>query len=282
MSQFNLCAIVVNWNCLDDVIECASRLNPTPVIVVDNASSNRKEVVSSISALGCTLVLSDENRGYGGGMNLGMARAREMGFSHALLINPDTVPGKGFVAAMSERVGDSAVLGVRQHHLLSDGTDAGPYYSAARMSGARPIPVQLDRGTIEVDVVTGAAMLVDLDAVSSAGFMDERFFHYKEEFDLVYRLKREGYIVRYTADVILPHRLGASLSQASPTAEYYRARNEILFIRRRFSLFHLLGVPGFWIDCARRARPSALHRKAVLTGVQDGLADRDGKHVPFV
>ena len=63
------------------------------IIVVDNYSTPaaREELVALASSRGWEAVLPETNTGFGGGMNLGVARARELGADLLVLLNPDAV-----------------------------------------------------------------------------------------------------------------------------------------------------------------------------------------------
>ncbi|WP_010613865.1 glycosyltransferase family 2 protein, partial [Actinomyces oris] len=63
------------------------------IIVVDNYSTPaaREELVALASSRGWEAVLPETNTGFGGGMNLGAARARELGADLLVLLNPDAV-----------------------------------------------------------------------------------------------------------------------------------------------------------------------------------------------
>jgi len=63
------------------------------ITVVDHYSppAAREELVALASSRGWEAVLPETNTGFGGGMNLGVARARELGADLLVLLNPDAV-----------------------------------------------------------------------------------------------------------------------------------------------------------------------------------------------
>lgn len=269
--------VIVNWNCLGDVIRCVQSLRDVPVIVVDNASDDQQEASRAVTAQGAQFIANERNLGFGGGMNVGMKYARDHGFTHALMLNPDTYPDANMVRVLLEELGDAAVIGVEQHYRSPDGHDLGAYPSAALMRGPRPIVLTIPpESTQTADIVTGAAILVELGWAERVGFIDTDYFHYKEEFDFVFRIGRLGGQVLYTSRVVLMHRAGGSLPTTSPRAEYYRARNEVLFVRKAFGLASLLRIPGFWLDCFRRGKQSPAHRVAIRDGLLAGLRRERG------
>ena len=75
------------------------------IIVVDNYSTPaaREELVALASSRGWEAVLPETNTGFGGGMNLGVARARELGADLLVLLNPDAVIARADLIRLAAR-----------------------------------------------------------------------------------------------------------------------------------------------------------------------------------
>ena len=75
------------------------------IIVVDNYSTPaaREELVALASSRGWEAVLPETNTGFGGGMNLGAARARELGADLLVLLNPDAVIARADLIRLAAR-----------------------------------------------------------------------------------------------------------------------------------------------------------------------------------
>lgn len=79
----------------------------------------------------------------------------------------------------------------------------------------------LDRA-LEVEAVSGAAMLIRGSAYDRVGGFDEEFRLYFEETDLCVRLRRAGYGILFCPDAAAVHAHGASTSQTTMRqVEYY-------------------------------------------------------------
>lgn len=276
-----LAVILVNWNTHDDVASCGQALESrVHVVVVDNASDDQ-ERTRALARLHphWTVVLRTENGGYAAGMNDGMRSALSRGFTHALLLNPDTYPTESLVDALWLRRDKGSVIGCRQLEVRPDGEEA-EYTTWACLRNAKPIWPESKRLLPEksVDIVSGAAMLVDLRDAASVGYMDERYFHYKEEFDFCFRLRRAGFNIHHTSAASLRHRRGGSLAISSPTAHYYDLRNELLFLRWNFPLYELLRMPGLLKRALLGlvARPAGL-RRATRAAIFDASLARTGR-----
>ena len=273
--------IVVNWNCADDTVSCLSALTSRwDTLVVDNGSEMPGETRKIRTFLPQThLIELDLNRGYGGGMNEGMRWALGNGYSHALLLNPDTVPTRELVQRMDELSRDFKLVGVRQAHFLDARSAPIEYASAAMLTRAKPkpAPIPSNAASTEVDIVTGAAILVDLQAAKDVDFFDEDYFHYKEEFDLAYKMHETVGRAIMATDQILLHRRGGSLPINSAHAVYYHFRNEMLFLRKHFSPWEWLRMPGLFRNGIREfLGGTAGVKRAVVYGFADGLMGRKG------
>ena len=75
------------------------------IVVVDNYSTPaaREELVALASSRGWEAVLPETNTGFGGGMNLGAARARELGADLLVLLNPDAVIARADLIRLAAR-----------------------------------------------------------------------------------------------------------------------------------------------------------------------------------
>jgi GT2 family glycosyltransferase len=86
-------AVVVSYNARDDTLDSIRSLcsleRLSGIIVVDNASADGTDVAVEKEFPGVELVRSPVNRGYGGGNNLGFARALALGADSVLVVNSD-------------------------------------------------------------------------------------------------------------------------------------------------------------------------------------------------
>ena len=128
-------------------------------------------------------------------------------------------------------------------------------------------------GVHDVDVVSGAALLVDLRVAEQVGYMDESYFHYKEEVDFCVRVRLTGERVRFCCAYALRHERGGSLSHRSPMAHYYATRNELLFVRRFYGWLELLRMPRLVASLLLAFVPvrGGAHARSVRLGVWHAL-----------
>ncbi len=95
----------------------------------------------------------------------------------------------------------------------------------------------LDKDEIhEVDVLSGAFMLMPRAVLEEIGYWDEAFFMYGEDIDLSYRIKKAGYKNYYYSETTIIHYKGESTKKGS--LNYVRTFYEAMII---FSQKHFQG-----------------------------------------
>lgn len=194
------------------------------VILVDNGST--EPIVKNVRKQfpWVTVVPLDENRGFSGGNNVGLAQATA---PIVMLLNTDVewLPGSD-LATFLQRFDDEPELGVLSPRVnLADGTldhachrgFPTPWNSLWYFSGlARRFPQvpllagyqqswkDLDQAH-EIDACTGAAMFVRRTAIEQVGVLDESFFMYGEDIDWCYRFKEADWKVVYDPSLVIRH-----------------------------------------------------------------------------
>lgn len=212
---------------------------PLEIIVVDNGSAQDETLPLRETFPEVRFIRSDENRGFAGGNNLGIAAATG---DCVLLLNNDT------------EVADDTL------HLLVDALDADPELGAVcpkirffdpprHIQFAGYIPLtritlrnaltgfgEPDDGRFDTPHDTpyahGAAMMVRRKAIEKAGLMPEEYFLYYEELDWSLRIREAGYRIGYCPGCTVFHKESATTGQASPLRTYYLTRNRLHFARR--------------------------------------------------
>lgn len=239
--------VILNWNGLDDTRECLNSLRSVSypnnrVVVVDNASQ-QDEAAAIESEFGdfVHVLRSETNRGFAGGVNVGIRYALKRGADYVLLLNNDTVVHPGFLSALveaAEALRDVAAVcpKVYFHHrpdvIYSTGGRVSLWKGVARQIGRG----QIDRGQFdEIDVrdyADGVCMLVPRRALERVGLFDEEYFLYWEETDWCVRARREGLVSYYVPPARIWHKAERSRSPDARFHYLYR-RNALLFVRKR-------------------------------------------------
>jgi GT2 family glycosyltransferase len=95
----------------------------------------------------------------------------------------------------------------------------------------------------EIDVMSGAFMLIRKTVLDKIGFLDETFFMYGEDIDLSYRIKKAGYKNYYFPDTQIIHYKGESTKRSS--------LNYVVIFYKAMAIFsnkHFSGSNAFWFN----------------------------------
>jgi GT2 family glycosyltransferase len=218
--------VVVTWNAAEHVERCLGSVRGYETIVVDNGSSDGT-VALVRDRFPDAVVIEQANKGMGGGNNAGLRAASSR---YVLLLNSDAwVVGDAVdrLAAFADAHPRAAVVGPRllnpdgslQRSVRGDPTvwRLATEYLFLRKLGPRTRALNAFYGAgfehdqpREVESLFGAALLVRGEATEEVGLFDESFFMFSEETDWLYRFRRAGWQVWFTADAEVVHLGGAS------------------------------------------------------------------------
>lgn len=254
-----LSIIIVNYNvkyfleqCLYSVQKACTGIKGE-IFVVDNHSTDGSREYLSSKFPEVIFKWNRSNEGFGKASNSVLKEAKG---DYVLFLNPDTiVPEDCFEKCLSffEKNKNCGSLGVR----MLDGNGRflkeskrgfpAPLISFFKMAGlatlfpsskifARYYEGHLSKNkNNEVDVLSGAFMMLSKKAISLTGGFDENFFMYGEDVDLSFRIKKAGMSNYYFADTCILHFKGESTQKISSDyiKHFYGAMN--LFVEKHYS-----------------------------------------------
>lgn len=256
----DISVIIVNYNvkyfleqCLHSVARSSHHLQ-VEVFVVDNYSADGSVQMVSEKFPGVKLIANKENAGFAAANN---QAARLATGKYILLLNPDTVIQEdtltrcfGFMEANPL----AGCLGVRmidgKGRFLPESKRSLPtpwiaFYKIFGLSALFPrsrVFGQYHLGYLaadavhEVDVISGAFMMLRREALDKTGLLDERFFMYGEDIDLSYRMQLAGYSNFYFPLTTIIHYKGESTRKGSINYVIVFYNAMILFARKHFSV----------------------------------------------
>jgi GT2 family glycosyltransferase len=243
MTRPVISVIIVAWNSQDALSECIGSLRdsaeagatPLEFVVIDNGSSDAS--VERARELGAAVVISNPvNAGYGVAAAQGLARAAA---PWALLVNPDVVVDRSFVAALAaaaESAPEDVATLVPDVRFASDraivngrGVEVDDAGIPAEVEAGR-YATQVD-GLREVFGGSSGACLLRVDAVRQVGGVELLFFAYLEDVDLAWQLRRAGYRALLVPSALAFHEGSASFGADSPLKAFLVARNRRLLFR---------------------------------------------------
>ncbi|MGY1779067.1 glycosyltransferase [Geodermatophilus sp. SYSU D01036] len=256
-----------------------------PVVVVDNLSTGeeRRAVTALAREEGWELVALPDNRGFGAGVNAGVAAARRLGCVTFLLLNPDAVVERTVVDELAARsVADPMAL-LSPVITRSDGS---VWFAGSRLrlrdgrTGRRITDPAAPDGVR--DWLTGACLVVHAELFDLLGGFDDGYFLYWEDVDLSYRALRAGARLVVCEDLVAVHDEGGTQvrhGEAMSEGYYYwNCRNRLAFaarhLGRRAVLRWLVTAPAAgWEVVLRGGRRQLLRSpRPLLAAARGSLA----------
>ena len=277
-----LAILIINYRTVAATRACLAALVPVMppgarIYLLDNGSgaAEAAELTACANAYADKVYFdsSAANLGFAAGMNRLLARAlSDPANEQVLLLNSDTRPTSGFVAAMQARIDMDARVEMIAAKLLNtengtvDSLGIALYRSTLASNRKREDEVLL--GPTGGCALFSRRLLDDLHA-SHGEWFDESFFCYAEDTDLVLRARWLGYRAAFAADATVHH--AGSLSSGGPDNDfvlYHGIRNSLWWLAKDApSAWLLRSLPwfillhgGIWLRHLRRGRGRVLWR----------------------
>lgn len=271
--QLDITVIIVNYNveyfleqCLNSTFKALEKVNGEVYVVDNNSIDGSVEMVKE-KFPEAFLIDNKENLGFSKANNQAMRLAKG---EFVLLLNPDTVVEEDTfskcITFMRENP-EAGGLGVR----MIDGkgkflpeskrglpTPAVAFYKIFGISRLFPKSKRFGQyhlgylnefETNEIEILSGAFMLMSNKALNKVGLLDEDFFMYGEDIDLSYRIKLGGFKNYYFPDTQIIHYKGESTKKSSINYVFVFYRAMVIFAKKHFSQKNAK-LFSFLINCA--------------------------------
>lgn len=253
-----LSVVIVNYNvkfyleqCLESVRRASEGLQ-VEVFVVDNLSTDGSVEYLRERFPEVTFIENKENVGFARANNQAIRQSKG---EYVLLLNPDTIVGEDTLNQCVEFMDAHREAGAVGAYMLHvDGTFAPesrrglptPFVAFCKMTGltalfpksrlfGRYYMRYLDKNEVnEIEVISGAYMMLRRETLDKVGSLDEDFFMYGEDIDLSYRVLKGGY-KNYFLPVRMLHYKGESTVKNSYRYVYTFYEAMRLFFRKHYS-----------------------------------------------
>lgn len=237
--------IVLSYNKFSETTgRCLDSLADDPdfpgwnVVVVDNASDQNTRTLLAAAAqkYPCVrLILSEANRGFAGGMNLGMRQARGDVF---ILLNSDTMVPPGTIARIADAIRSRPEIGLLGPVSNAAGNEQGIFTRSKRAQDALAEGIEFANAAHGHPLV--AAYRLDFccvalrrDAYETVGELDESFGRgYYEDFDYSLRVRNAGFDLAILEDAFIYHQGSASFKELGKETRSLIARNKALLLEK--------------------------------------------------
>ena len=181
------------------------------------------------------------NRGFTGGVNLGIQYALGHGGEYVFLLNNDATIEPSAISELIQVAQSDPHIGIVGAKLLQ--LDAPGRLESAGLS------VDLQRGriyqigfgepddgqydaTMDTTAVSGGAMLLSRAVLERLSGFDDRYFRYLEDVDVCLRARQAGFRVVFASRARVHHKgKGMAGGHTSPLILYYSVRNHLMLMR---------------------------------------------------
>lgn len=234
-----------------------------------------------------TLLEASENKGFSSGNNIGIKYAlAKKDADFFWILNNDTVVLPNSLALLVKRYQqdqDIGILGAKVKYYFepemlqcAGGATYNKWLAHSKQVGNQELDKgQYDRADIELDLIIGACMLVDINFITKVGLLSEEYFLYYEEQDWAERSKQNGLALGYEPNAVIYHKEGQSIGASqldlrgiSKLSDFYYARNKIILTKKYFSFLCQITVYlSFLIIAINRIRRGQSDRIAMLIGI---------------
>jgi N-acetylglucosaminyl-diphospho-decaprenol L-rhamnosyltransferase len=253
--------VVASYNVWPHLERCLSAVvdGPNEVIVVDSASTDGTQERVRQQFPQVRLIELEQNPGYGGALNTGIAAAAG---DYFLVMNADAWPVGDAVPRLLEFAENRPEVGIAGPRLLNpDGTlqpsvrgfptrwRLATEYLFLRWFAPRSRLLNSFYGAgfdhqtpREAEFLTGAVLLLRRAAIDEVGTFDTAFFMFSEEVDLCYRMHEAAWRVEFTPDAEFVHVGGASTSLDWPPMYREQIRGHLRFFAKHRGLEYSEGA----------------------------------------
>lgn len=253
MSQPYVIIIILNWNGINDTLECMDSLTKISysnyeIIVVDNGSTDGSiEQLNKIYPY-LKIIENGRNLGFAEGNNVGIKKALEYEPDLIMLLNNDTVVTSNFLNELVMVFESDNKIGIvgpkicyydEPSKIWSVGGKINLFLGSITNIGAHENEEKYS-GINKADYVTGCALLIKTEVITKIGLMDTNYFLYFEETDWNVKAKRAGYLTVIDCNTSILHKDGASVKKVKDINYYYFARNTLLFVKNNGRWYNLI------------------------------------------
>ncbi len=238
--------------CLNSVKKALEKVSGEVFIVDNNSIDGSVEMVRR-KFPEYNLIANKDNKGFSRANNQAIHLSNS---EYVLLLNPDTVVEEDtFVKVVDfmDSHPDAGGLGVRmldgKGKFLPESKRGLPtpevaFYkifgiskllSKSKKFGRYHLGYLSEFETNEIEILSGAFMLMRAEALEKVGLLDEAFFMYGEDIDLSYRIIKGGYKNYYFPETRIIHYKGESTKKSSVNYVFVFYRAMVIFAEKHFS-----------------------------------------------
>jgi GT2 family glycosyltransferase len=255
----DLSVIIVSYNVRHFLEQCllsvrkASEAIDCEVFVVDNNSADGSCSMVKSEFPGVKLIMNYVNRGFTAANNQALRIASGR---YILILNPDTIVEEDTFRkciAFMEAHPDAGATGVKmidgKGRWLPESKRALPtpktaffkvfglsfLFPKSRLFNRYYLGHLDDKETSKAEIISGAFMFLNREAMIKTGYLDEDYFMYGEDVDYSYRLLKAGFNNYYYPEIKIIHYKGESTKKEDLNVFIHFYKAMLIFVRKHFA-----------------------------------------------
>ncbi len=250
--------VILNWNgkkLLKKFIPSVVKHTKNAEIwVIDNASTDDSVQFLQANYPEIKQVHLDKNYGFAGGYNKGL---KSIVADNYVLLNSDVEVTENWLEPLINALDNDTQTAVTQPKIKDyknkkmfeyAGAAGGflDFFGYPYCDGRILFSVAEDTGQYEKEKeifwASGACFAVKKDIFEQMKGFDESYFAHQEEIDLCWRIKNNGYKIKYIPSSTVFHLGGASLDSQSPFKTYLNFRNNLMTLLKNLPKTYIFPV----------------------------------------
>lgn len=284
--------VILNWNGLEDTLECISSLEKltytnVKIIVVDNGSGNNEAETIEQKFPAATVLKQAENIGFCGGCNVGIKYALENNADYVMLLNNDTLVSLDLLGNLLTGMNDLDNVGAISPLILWYPEKEKIWFSHAEWKKERAAfslfkatdnySKLKDSSPYETEFTCGCCLFASADMFRQEGLFDERYFAFFDEAEWCARLKRKDFKFYVVPTATIFHK--GSRSTPGLVSTYLMTRNRLLWMKENLSFRNRLqsfpfltkNLLGQFLNILglTKEHMSKQHSRAIIQGYKD-------------
>lgn len=273
--------LCLNWNGAELLKECVDSLlaqtyTNLTIVVTDNGSTdNSLAVLSAYPTI--HIVKLATNEGFDGGNNRGMEYIRQhIPCAYTILLNNDTKVAPDWaeqLVACAERHPEAGTVGskvrfyAQPDHLHSTGIVMTRDMTTTNRGMYEKDTGQYDREE-EIFGSIGCSVLVRMSALGEEALFEDRYFAYREDDELAWRMHFKGYKNIFCPTSVILHKHSYTTKPFSKFKLFHTERNRLWNLIQFMPLWYI--PVSFWFTFTRylsNTRSKSLHESMSKAGL---------------
>ena len=290
MADPSICILVLNWNGVDDTLECVQSLKEltysnAKIVVIDNGSTDDSVQRIKRQFTDVKIIELKSNLLFGGGNNVGLEWAHEHGFDYVIFLNNDTTVEPDFIEPLlkgfkhTKKVGMAGPLmcySAKPELIWYGGGIVNLWTGLVEHEHIREYANEIELSLQKTDYITGGCLMMPTQLAVNLGGFDPSFKMYGEDVDLSLRTRDAGFDLIFVPASKIYHKVSASVGGEFSLKKMRRKLGGLYQLFRRYVSWYqwpvlLLGQLWFLL------RKSTLLLR-ISSGSQSGESDKAQKN----